>query len=314
MTLYSFNCVSRHCFSQSIYIYGVDLGKKIKILHFSDIHVHCNMRNLRWTEFLNKRSIGAVNLLRGRSKHFTFTKNKVDALYEFQKSHEVDILINTGDYTSLGTSEEIQVAKSLINPMLTSGKPYVTVPGNHDVYVNNKSFYQYFGDTLVSDLPEYCHDGHWPLVRLVNRELAVIAVNSARPNKLPWDSRGEVSTLQLNALAQLAKDDRIKNRFVLIVTHYAPILENSKVDKYFHSLRNTEDFLSKCGGFKNATILCGHIHYPYHTKYNETNIYCAGSATKHGKESFWLYEISNNKLESYKGFWNGNEFLLTTVQ
>lgn len=33
-------------------------------------------------------------------------------------------------------------------------------------------------------------DGPWPLLRLIGENLAVVGVNSARPNPLPWRSSG----------------------------------------------------------------------------------------------------------------------------
>ena len=94
-------------------------------------------------------------------------------------------MLGTGDYTSLGTEPELVYARQTIEGLTKAPLGFLTVPGNHDLYLNEEDqsgFDKYFGDVLGTDLPELSVDGVWPQVRLVGDSLAVVGINSARPN------------------------------------------------------------------------------------------------------------------------------------
>jgi len=288
--------------------------KPLKILHFSDIHVDILIRHIQLRKLFSKRAIGAINLLRGRSKYFDNVEQKMKALIEFKEKNEIDVVINSGDYTALGLEEELKIAKELVEPLMKPPQRYITVPGNHDIYVHEGNshyrFSEQFCSVLQNDLPEYCSGGHWPLVRLIGDDLAIVAINSARPNILPWRSNGIVPTEQLESLGRLLGDDRVKDRSILVVTHYAPKLSNGDDDTKLHGLINSNEFLEKCSSIKSGAILCGHIHKRYCVYPKETTIpiYCAGSSTMENHESGWLYELVDKRLRAYPIVWSGEEY------
>jgi len=47
-----------------------ETNKPLRILHLSDIHIHTQLRHMKWHKWFSKRAIGAINLLRGRAKDF----------------------------------------------------------------------------------------------------------------------------------------------------------------------------------------------------------------------------------------------------
>ena len=283
-------------------------------MHFSDIHVDILIRHIKWRNLLSKRAIGAINLLRGRSKHFDNVEQKIKALIKFKELNDIDIVINSGDYTALGLEEELKIAKDLVEPLMKPPQHYITVPGNHDIYVHEGNshyrFSEQFCSVLQNDLPEYCSGGHWPLVRLVGDDLAIIAVNSARPNIIPWKSNGMVPVEQLKSLEKLLDDERVRDREILVVTHYAPRLSNGDRDRELHGLNNSDDLLSICNKIKRGALLCGHIHKGYRVYPKEMSIpiYCAGSSTMANHESAWLYEVEDRGLKAYPMRWNGEEY------
>jgi Icc-related predicted phosphoesterase len=146
----------------------------------------------------------------------------------------------------------------------------------------------------------------------VGKHTAVIALNSARPNLLPWKSDGTIPPEQLEAFAEILKDERIKGRFIFVVTHYAPRLANGHNDKKLHGLNNVEEFLAACKPIQSGAILCGHIHkrYRVRTKGVKSEIFCAGSATMEGHEGGWLYELRGNHLEAFPLIWKKGEYLI----
>lgn len=288
----------------------------MRILHYSDPHIPTLLRRVPLAKWPSKRAIGGANLFLGRSRLFSDAPEKLAALARFKKENQIDLVICTGDYTALGLDHEYQEAVLAVKPLMDAPQGYVNVPGNHDYYVadalHEDRFRTYFADTLNSDMPEYQVDGPWPLVKLVGDKVAVVALNSARPNPLPWVSSGRIADIQLESLAHLSKDARFKNRFVLIMTHYAPLLADGSSDSRLHGLTNAQHFLDSCAQFQQAIILCGHVHKCYHIKVPETgqSIFCAGSATMEKKEGFWLFDIDHGRVRATQGQWNGAKYRL----
>jgi 3',5'-cyclic AMP phosphodiesterase CpdA len=290
------------------------MNRPLRILHFSDIHVNIQIRHMHWKKWFSKRAVGAINLLRGRARYFDDTEEKLAALIRFKEAHDIDVVINTGDYTALGLESELALAKKLVEPLMQPLHHYITVPGNHDIYVHEGNshyrFSEQFCGVLQNDMPEYCRGGHWPLIRLLGESVAVVALNSSRPNPWPWRSNGEIPKEQLDALTEIVKDERLKERFLFVITHYAPRLSNGSDDKKLHGLVNADAFLETCKGIQSGAVLFGHIHKTYRLTIPGINseLFCAGSATMEGREGFWVYEVKKKELVATRVVWDGSEY------
>jgi len=264
-------------------------------------------------DWFGKRAIGALNLLRGRGRRFDQAEEKLSALANFREQNDIGLVICTGDYTSLGLEAELVNARRVVEPLMQCQAGYITVPGNHDLYVADVVlkgwFIRNFDDALKSDLPEYCVDDPWPQVRLIGDDLAVVAVNSAKPN-LFWRSDGKIPEKQLSALSNLLDDKRLVDRFVIVITHYAVRMPNGEPDTRLHGLRNGNNFLTVCRKIKHGALLCGHIHHRYQVAIDglQANLFSAGSATMDGRESFWMYELTDGQFLAYAGYWDGQAY------
>jgi 3',5'-cyclic AMP phosphodiesterase CpdA len=288
----------------------------MRLLHFSDVHVGAPLRQLPPRHWLGKRGLAGLNLLLGRGRRFATAIEKLAALASFATRAEVDAVLFTGDYTALGLEQEFRQARSAIEPFLQAPAGYVNVPGNHDLYLpevlRERRFERHFGDTLDSDLPQYRADGPWPLVRLLGERVAAVAVNSARPNPQPWRSSGKIPAAQLAALARLLADERLQDRFVFVLTHYAPRLADGRRDTPLHGLNNADEFLAVCSELKRGALLCGHAHHAYRVQVSgiAPPIFCAGSATLSGRESFWVYDLGGASPTATRGAWEGTGYRL----
>jgi len=289
--------------------------KSLRLLHFSDIHIGTAVRHMNWKHWFSKRAVGAINLLRGRAKYFDDAREKIEALIRFKEANNIDLVINTGDYTALGLESELKLAKMLVDPLMHPPEKYVTVPGNHDIYVDEvrsqNRFSDQFRSVLYSDMPEYCRGGDWPLVRLAGDDVAVIALNSSRSNPLPWNSSGFIPPEQLDIFDEILMDKRLNRRFLFLSIHFAPRLVKGKKDTRLHGIINAEQFLDRCRPIQSGAILCGHVHETYHVSMEGLNcdIYCAGSATMLGHEGFWVYEVDGTELKAERVYWNKRERL-----
>ncbi|HBH36419.1 MAG TPA: metallophosphoesterase [Gammaproteobacteria bacterium] len=286
----------------------------MRILHFSDPHFDLSLRTLPFKKWFGKRAIGALNLLAGRGRFFDEAEEKIAALNNFKKENGVDLVLCTGDYAALGLDAELRNAAELIAPLTDAPHGFITVPGNHDIYakdvIKNHYFFDNFGTAMQTDMPEYCTDGIWPFVRLIGDDVAVIAVNSAKPNPLPWRSDGCIPRVQLEALNRILDDVRLTGRFIFVMTHYASRLENGKPDTRLHGLHNADDFLAICKKIFTGALLCGHVHRCYRTPLDglKADLFCAGSATKEHHEGFWLFDIEDGACHVSQGFFDADAY------
>ena len=288
----------------------------MRILHFSDIHLPTRWRSVPLKDWLGKRIIGGGNLLIGRAKQFADGPEKLVALDRFRRQIAADLVICTGDYTALGTLAGLRTARQAVQPLMEAPLGYVNVPGNHDLYVFDvlrwKRWDETFGDTFGTDLPQHLVDGVWPFVRLFGHDVAVVGVNSARPNPLPWVSSGKIPAQQLEALQRVLADEALHGRFVLVITHYAPRLKDGGPDKRTHGLVNADELLAVCADLQHGAILCGHVHKRYMVQIDGVKpaVFCAGSATKAGAEGLWVFDIEGDRVHATPGGWRDNGYVL----
>jgi 3',5'-cyclic AMP phosphodiesterase CpdA len=289
----------------------------MRILHFSDIHLPVRLRTVPLKDWVGKRLIGGANLLLGRAQDFAAAPEKVVTLDLFRRELSVDLVICTGDYTALGTRAELKAARQAVEPLMQAPLGYINVPGNHDIYLfdvlREKRWSEHFGDTFVTDLPKYRVDGSpWPFARLLGEDVAVVGVNSARPNPHPWRSSGKIPPRQLEALADLLADPSLRSRFVFVITHYNPRLEDGRSNPRWHGLANAEEFLDVCSNLPRGAILCGHVHRRYMVRIDGVKppIFCAGSATQAGSEGLWVFDIDASGVRAIPGGWRGARYSL----
>ena len=288
----------------------------IRVLHFSDVHVQAPIDGVPWRELAGKKLVGLALLKLWRERRFRRGPEKVAAMARLMREEGVDVVVCTGDHTALGTVPELRAAREAMAPFEAAPFGLVTVPGNHDIYlpdaVADGRFESAFGDLLESDLPEHQVDGLWPVVRLLGDRVVLIAVNSARPNPQVWRSSGVIPHAQLDALARIVRDPRVRDRFAIVATHYAPRLANGRPDNFRHGLVNADAFLSVCAGIARGAILHGHVHHCFHVRVPgvPTPLLGAGSCTDEGREGLWLLELAPDGARATPGDWSGSAFRL----
>lgn len=292
----------------------------MRVLHFSDIHLDFALRRVPLRDWLGKRFIGGGNYLLRRREIFRHGREKLEALFDSIRQENVDVVIFSGDFTTLGTDAELRQARQAVEPLVRAPPAFVCLPGNHDLYLKDVlrqgRFERHFGDLLRTDLADERVDRHWPLVRLFGDSLAVVAINSARPNPPPWRSSGLVPKKQLAALARLLEDPRLAERFVFVVTHYAPCLPDGRPDSRHHGLGNAGELLEVIAPLDDrGALLCGHVHHCFRQRLdkNAPRIFCAGSATFEGREGLWLFDLDDQsqQVQASRGHWTQGSWCLT---
>lgn len=289
----------------------------LRALHFSDLHVDLPPRQFPLGAMLNKRFVGGANLLLRRRRRFVDSPAKLAQLAAFARAQGVNALLCTGDYTVLGTPPEYRVAREAVGDLVALGLPYATVPGNHDLYLQDAvadgRFERFFGDLLPNDMPAYQAATGWPRVCLLGDGAAAICINSARPNPQVWRSSGRIADAELEALGQLLQDPQLQGRFLFLLTHYAPRREDGSPDTWSHGLENADALLALCRGRVHA-LLHGHIHRRFSLVADGVPVFGAGSVTDRGREGLWLFELGGAEGSApgraIPGRWNGATYEL----
>lgn len=279
-----------------------------RALHLSDVHVHEGLTEASIGAFLNKRILGATNLALRRARHFRHASAKLAALASFAAERRVDLVVSTGDHTALGTEPELLAARRAFEPLRGAARLGVwAIPGNHDLYLSDAlrdgRYERVFGDLGTTDCPEHATDGSWPLVRLPDERVALVAVNSARPNPEPWRSSGRIPDTQIRALRAVLADPRLKDRFVIVATHYAPRRPDGSPDSRWHGLENADELLDACGAIRWGAWIHGHVHWRYFLPRSGGRIasFGAGSTTCEGRGGYWLYEVDAARVRASPG-------------
>jgi len=290
----------------------------MRVLHISDVHVEVPLARVPWRDWLGKRFFATLIYTLHRRRFFRRVPEKLAALAGFAAEENGDLVVATGDHTAFGTVPELARARAELAPLMTRPAGFVHVPGNHDLYLpsalRERRFDAAFGDTLETDLPELAVDGVWPIVRLFGEGIAVVAVNSARPNPQPWQSSGAIPSAQIAGLERVLADPRIRARFVFVVTHFAPRLSNGRPDGLLHGLDNADAFLAACRGLERGAILHGHLHDCFRLDLpGLPPIFCAGSTTHEGREGLWLFDVAGPgapNATARRGRFDGSRYVL----
>lgn len=241
----------------------------MRVAHFSDLHL-LSLDGVKKLQYMNKRWIGAMNLLSNRGRHY-HTEAFDDMVVDLN-AQNIDHIICTGDITNLAFAQEFAFAKARFDK-LTLGPTNITVlPGNHDSYVAEGAHHyaEAFGAYYTPDADwawpvpadarresgDNKDERAWPLVR-VRGDLALIGLSTSR--KTPWFTAwGRVGELQLERLRSVLKDPRLVGKVRMVAIHHPPAGPRAK--SRIRGLRDFEAFaavIKECGA---EVIIHGHEH------------------------------------------------------
>ncbi len=263
----------------------------MRILHISDVHVGLPAKDLLFAEFHPKRAAGALNLAFRRGPQFAEAESKLAKLATFAREQNVDLTIASGDFTAVGTLEEMTRATEALAPFTRVGRGLVCVPGNHDVYVDEPAKDR-FAEVFRRRLGEHV----LPSVLRVDADIAIVCVDTVRSNPQIWRSSGLVGQAKLAELARSIDELNAEGRLILVVGHYALRRADNTPDSALHGLVDAEQLIGVLANVRRGAYLHGHIHHRYQLPKPLLPIqtFCAGSATQAGREGFWLYDLATS--------------------
>jgi len=228
----------------------------VRIAHFSDLHL-LSPEGVRFWEIINKRWIGALNLLTNRGRHHQalIFKAMVDDLNQQQLDH----CVCTGDITNLALKTEFAFARQVFDRFELPPEQITVIPGNHDAYIRKGAglFAEYFEPFHRSDdgfgWPD---DSRWPFVR-VRGDVAVIGLTTSF--QTPWfTAYGRIGKEQCERLAALLSDQRLADKFRIVAIHHP--VTGRRAQNRVRGLRDRERFAEIIGEHGAEMVLHGHDH------------------------------------------------------
>ena len=228
----------------------------MRLAHCSDLHL-LSHDGARWLDLMNKRWIGAANLMTNRSRHYHVAA--FEQMVDDINAQGIEHVLCTGDVTNLALEQEFAFAREKFD-RLAGGPTNVTViPGNHDAYVAEgvEHFGKLFDEYHRPDPGWEWPDGdRFPIVR-VRGDLALIGLSTSR--QTPWfTAYGRVGEAQLERLAKVLADPRLAGKARVVAIHHPPA--GKRAQSKIRGLRDHEAFARVIAEGGADLVVHGHEH------------------------------------------------------
>ena len=105
-----------------------------RLAHVTDPHFR-SFAGAHATDFLNKRAVGALNLLVNRGRKHKMAL--LEALRDDLRTRAVDHLALTGDLSNVSLDAEWAEAQRWLDGYGAAAEAVTVIPGNHDAYVES---------------------------------------------------------------------------------------------------------------------------------------------------------------------------------
>lgn len=250
----------------------------MRIVHMSDIHVGLLPRSPR--ALLDKRLLGAVNHLVRRARQFQ--RVYLDrALVEIEALRP-ELVLCTGDITSVGSPEELDAACDLLEPLRAAfGPRFAFLPGNHDAYVAAADCRAALARAFAR-----LNGGRWALSELPVEwqvsGLRLLLVNAAMPVSCVLSS-GALTPATLAWLSARLAAPRTDGECRVVVSHF-PLREmDGRPLSVRRRMAGADILWEHLRAGRLDLVLSGHVHAPFaRWEADGRGEVCAGSLTLRG--------------------------------
>lgn len=264
---------------------------RYRIIHFSD--PHAALCSFRHGGLFDKRLFGRLNFLL-RRRHAFRAERIIEAANVFA-SLQADLIVCSGDLTSVGDPEEFALAERLLEPILELARGrFFYIPGNHDAYIHNRDCRKALEDTFYRLNGKSFHLQELPLSQAAG-PAELILCNAARPGPV-YSSTGAFSNTAWEKLENLLHAPRSK-AFRLLLEHFPTLDAAANPLSWRRRLNQAQALLQWQQEHHFDALLCGHIHKPFVLDAPQPRIVCAGSLTLH--DSFAIIDLDpeTNSIE-----------------
>tara|TARA_R110002096_G_scaffold163992_3_gene331634 strand:+ start:4639 stop:5457 length:819 start_codon:yes stop_codon:yes gene_type:complete len=262
----------------------------MKVLHFSDLHVwRCKFD---WTDpFYPKRWLGFLNLAFHRRGKFP--PHLAIEVAAHIASQDADLVIFTGDYSTMSLDSEFEAAAELMAPIREKwGERFIEIPGNHDRYTpgSRARYDRWFPSGRIEGVRS------WE----IDASTVVVGYDASRPFAIR--SNGLLTNaLEKQLDAELAQH---AGKTTLVIGHYPFANPPEHPEAPHHQLLGEERLAALVAKHRPVAYLHGHKHVRWQLRADSapaTLCLNAGSAGMHStaeeKQAGYLtFQLENHEV------------------
>ena len=240
-----------------------DRGGMFLLAHVTDPHFRGSLAGVGPTDFMNKRALGALNLIVNRRRKHKM--ELLDALRVDLRAQAPDHLALTGDLANVSLPGEWRAALAWIDTCGLEPAAISVIPGNHDAYipavVASRAFEKVFAAYMTDDLSRGGERVDYPYVQ-IREGVAFVGVSSsvATGDTGAWGLIGDAQLARLEAMLA-APELASKTRVVLI--HHPPVRQKHGEER---NLRDRAALVATLARVGADLVLHGHDHQDEHTE------------------------------------------------
>jgi len=233
------------------------------LAHVTDPHFRGSLAGVGPTDFMNKRALGALNLIVNRRRKHKM--ELLDALRVDLRAQAPDHLALTGDLANVSLPGEWRAALAWIDTCGLEPAAISVIPGNHDAYipavVASRAFEKVFAAYMTDDLSRGGERVDYPYVQ-IREGVAFVGVSSsvATGDTGAWGLIGDAQLARLEAMLA-APELAGKTRVVLI--HHPPVRQKHGEER---NLRDRAALVATLARVGADLVLHGHDHQDEHTE------------------------------------------------
>jgi len=274
----------------------------IRLAQVSDLHFGEPTYNP--SQFFSKRWLGNLNLLFSRKRDFCH--ERLLPLIDLLRSHEVDYLAVTGDFSVTAQEREFEQAAELFSHFSRAGIKVLAIPGNHDQYTGSaykkQLFYRYFPPVFDERARVNLRDHKVTAMQLANG-FWIVGLDTARSTSL-ISSQGvfseEIETELEKVLSEIPSHDKI-----ILLNHF-PFFQNDPPNKQLVRAKALRALITRHPNI--VLYLHGHTHRQTlaDLRPNQLPILSdTGSSVEKDSSAFHLFHLDNKGVQIDLYQWEG---------
>jgi len=237
-----------------------DRGGMFLLAHVTDPHFRGSLAGVGPAAFVNKRAIGALNLVVNRTR-----KHKMELLEALRldmRAQAPDHLTLTGDLSNVSLTGEWRAALAWIDTCGLAPASISVIPGNHDAYVEavvaSREFETMFAPYMTSDLAPAAAAGEradYPYVQ-IRDGIAFVGVSSSVPTG-DLGAWGRIGDAQLARLERVLAAPELAGKTRVVLIHHPPVLHKQGEQRNLKDRAALAAVLARAGA---ELVLHGHDH------------------------------------------------------
>jgi len=240
-----------------------DRGGMFLLAHVTDPHFRGSLAGVGPTDFMNKRALGALNLIVNRRRKHKM--ELLDALRLDLRAQAPDHLALTGDLANVSLPGEWRAALAWIDTCGLEPGAISVIPGNHDAYipavVASRAFEKLFAAYMTDDRPPGGERADYPYVQ-IRDSVAFVGMSSsvATGDSGAW---GRVGDEQLARVEAALRAPELAGKVRVVLIHHPPVRQKHGEERNLRDRAALVAMLARVGA---DLVLHGHDHQDEHTE------------------------------------------------